>query len=132
MIAHVTLWTVATIIPTGEPELRPNEMVPLSIAALLTVVVGLWVAYRANGGDEGRDLAGRLLALSWVLGLRVLALLFCGIVLAGLSLAVSATMASREISHTAIDAAAWTLGLSYVLVFFWRLAHHLRDLRRPG
>jgi hypothetical protein len=57
-----------------------------------------------------------------VLWLACFALLF--------SMAVAAAAAKREIPDSTIGGLALGFALVASLVFFWRLAHHLRDVSR--
>lgn len=102
------------------------------LASVAILVLGLFATYRANGGAQGRDLAGRLLALSWVLGLRLVALflpLFTALMI------VLIVTAPQPIGQ---KPPATSLGvlLGFVLLmnacFFWRLAHHLREVNREA
>jgi hypothetical protein len=97
------------------------------VASALIVVLGLRAAYKANGGAEGPDFAGRLLALGWVLGVRLIVLwlvLFTFLMV----LVIVGAAANREPSDFIIAASAVTFVLLASVVFFWRLAHHLKDL----
>jgi hypothetical protein len=128
--AHVVLWSLATLAPTEEAPLSTREEVALILSSLVIIVLGLWAAFRANGADVGRDLAGRLLALSWVIGVRLMAVLlgcFAAIFIAAVLLAL---VTEREIPDIAIKSFAWAFAVGTNIVFFWRLAHHLRDLNR--
>jgi hypothetical protein len=128
--AYVVVLTLGMLIPPEDTDLGVGEVVALGVSSLLISVMGLWAAYRANGGSEGRDLAGRLLALSWVIGLRISVLILSGMMVVALVVAVQATMAGREMSNSAIVVMAWTVVLLSSLTFYWRLAYHLKDLRR--
>ena len=98
------------------------------VASVLILVLGLRAAYKANGGAEGPDFAGRLLALGWVLGVRLM-LLWLVLFIALMVLAVAAAAADQEPSDFVITATAVAFALLASGIFFWRLAHHLRDLR---
>ena len=88
--------------------------------------IGVIVAYRANGGSHGTDFATRLIALGWVVGLRLLPLLpllyFLQLV--------------TEPDRVLVDYPPATPFRSVILavyqfVFYWRVAAHLLDVARP-
>jgi hypothetical protein len=99
------------------------------VASVVILVGGLRLAYRANGGAEGLDLAGRLLSIAWVLGLRLMVLWLAFFALVFILAGVAAVF-NRELSDSAIGIVAWTFALMASLIFFWRLAHHMRDVSR--
>lgn len=128
--AFLVLWTVPQILPTGEASISGTD-VALMVVLILITVGGLWAAYRANGGAEGRDFAGRLLAIGWVLGLRLMALWMVCLPL--LFIIAFATGGIKDTpSDLAILGGAWTFMLITSLVFYWRLLHHLGDVRRAA
>ncbi len=98
------------------------------VASILIVVLGLRGAYKANGGAEGPDLAGRLLALGWVLGVRLI-VLWLVLFMVPVVLVLVGAAADREPSDLVITATAVSAVLLASVIFFWRLAHHLKDLR---
>lgn len=102
--------------------------VAIEIAQQLVILGGIAVAYVANGGAEGRDFAGRLVAVSWVVGLRTAVVGMFAIVLA-----IGGLMAVKGVGDDASSLLGPVLevvlfGLS--LGFFWRLSHHLKSLAR--
>ena len=129
-MAHLLLWTLVALIP-GEEAPLTAALVVLVIGSSLILIGGLWMAYGANGGDEGRDLAGRLLALSWVLGLRLMVFAAIGVV--GLMIVmVAAAMAgvpTADLDEQVVEWSAGAIALLWSILFFWRLGHHLRALR---
>lgn len=114
----------------AEATVFTGRQAALMVVSVLVLVVGLWAAYQANGGAEGRDFAGRLLAVGWVLGLRLMVLWVACFVLLFCIAVVLAAAANRAIPDSVIVAAAWGFALVTSLVFFWRSVHHLRDVRR--
>ena len=104
---------------------------PLIAASVFILAGGLRLAYRANGGAEGIDLAGRFLSIAWVLGLRLMVLWLAFFALVFLGAGVAAAL-NRELSDSAIGIVAWSFALMASLIFFWRLAHHLRDVSRAA
>jgi hypothetical protein len=119
--------TLPNFLPTGETSLTRTD-VALIVVLILITVCGLWAAYRANGGAEGRDFAGRLLAIGWVLGLRLMVLWMVSLPLLFI-IALATGAVKDKASDSAIRGSAWTFMLITSLVFYWRLTHHLRDVR---
>ena len=136
-IAHLVLWTLAASLPAFMPAEDTSFTADFGIFVLASIVisvVGLWAAYRSNGGDAGRDLAGRLLAMGWVLGLRFMLFWFAFftvfiIVMAGVAMARQESPETAELSGPLIEWVASATMLLTSVLFFWRLAHHLKDVR---
>lgn len=104
------------------------------VVGVLTVGVGTYAAYRANGGSAGRDFAARFVALSLVVGLRILILLLIpAMVLFG---GLRAMAESRWPGIHENEALAWTESLLLLLVsyviFAVRLVSHIRDVATVG
>ena len=114
-------------VPVEEAEVEAWQLV-LMAASILIVALGMWAAYKANGGLEGPDFTARLLALGWMLGVRLI-VLWLILFTAVMALAVAAAAAEREPSDLVIAASAIAFVLLADVVFFWRLAHHLKDLK---
>ena len=99
------------------------------VASVIILVGGLRLAYRVNGGAEGPDLAGRFLSIAWVIGLRLMVLWLAFFAMVFIVAGVAAAV-NRELSDSAIGIIAWSFAMMASLIFFWRLAHHLRDVSR--
>jgi 4-amino-4-deoxy-L-arabinose transferase-like glycosyltransferase len=116
-------------IPAEAPEFDGLQVASM-VASILIVVLGLRAAYKANGGAQGPDLAGRLLALGWVLGVRLI-VLWLGFFVVLIVWVFVGAAADREPSDLVITATAVAFTLLASVVYFWRLAHHLKDLHGP-
>jgi uncharacterized membrane protein len=137
-LAHLLLWTLSTsllaFIPAEEPNTLTADFGVFILGSAIISIVGLWAAYRSNGGDSGRDLAGRLFALGWVLGLRFMLFWFVLftillLVMVGVTMAQQGDQETAEVSGPLVEwVASGTMLLASVL-FFWRLAHHLKDVQ---
>jgi hypothetical protein len=136
VLAYLLLMNLATLPEFFSPSTETAftfswPVVVFVLASVAILVVGLMAAYRANGGDDGRDLAGRLLALSWVLGLRVTMLFLPLFIALMIGFVVLEPGPVKE-----LPAGTMSVLLGFVLMinvfFFWRLAHHLRDVNRKG
>jgi hypothetical protein len=125
--AILVIWTGSSLIPVESEVLDLADAAILGLIIVVTVL-GLWIAYRANGGAHGTDLAGRYLALGWVIGLRLTALWLAIFVALALTVFVLAFW-ERELSDRALDVLAWAAVLVTEVVFYWRLAHHLATVR---
>jgi hypothetical protein len=126
--AHLLCWTLPNFLPLGKASITATDDA-LMVVATFIIVGGLWVAYRANGGVDGRDFAGRLLAMGWVLGVRLTVLwIVCAPLL--LIIAFAAGVLKERPSDSAIRGIGWIFLFVTSLVFYWRLTHHLRDVRR--
>jgi hypothetical protein len=137
-LAHLLLWTLSTsllaFIPAEDTTTFTADFVVFILGSVLISIVGLWAAYRSNGGDSGRDLAGRLLALGWVLGLRFMLLWFVLFtvllfVVVGVAMARQEDPETAEVSGPLMEWVASGTALLASVLFFWRLAHHLKALR---
>jgi hypothetical protein len=100
------------------------------LAGVLTVAIGTYAAYQANGGSAGRDFAARFVALGFVVGLRVLVLLVIPAMV--LFAALGSTAETRWPRIQENEAFAWfksllLLVLSYV-IFAARLVSHFREV----
>jgi hypothetical protein len=99
------------------------------VAGVITIGVGTYAAYRANGGGAGRDFAARFVALGFVVGLRLLVLV---VIPATVLFEVIIGIAGVEPAQRESGALAWAesllvLVVAYVL-FMARVAAHLRDV----
>lgn len=97
------------------------------LVLLVMMAVGLWVAYRANGGASGRDFAGRLLATHWVLGLRFVPAMFF-VVIAVVVIGGIAGFTSSKPDAVEDELIVGGVMAASMVLFYWRLAHHLRQV----
>ena len=93
--------------------------------AILSLVVGLMAAFRANKGSAGQDFGPRVLSIGWVLGWRLLP---------ALSVIVFVTMLLDPVQRNDANAPTTAVGFMslslYQLVFYWRLTSHVGDVAR--
>jgi hypothetical protein len=125
--ALLVTWSATSFIPFANEKFTIADGV-LLVLILIVTVLGLWTAYQANGGANGTDLAGRYLALGWVIGLRVLVLFVLGLGIVFVSVVVLMLL-GREPSDQSLDALSWIIALLAEVFFYWRLTHHIGSLR---
>lgn len=127
-LAFFTLWILGTMLPpdtTKEVDI-PN-LTPLRWSVFAINVVGLYLAYQANGGRSGPDLAGRLLALMWVTSVRLFVFMGTGALLLLLVYIAMVFGGSRD-PLTSPGALPWMLGIMGIVpqvLLYWRLVHHI-------
>jgi hypothetical protein len=100
------------------------------LGGIATIAVGIYAAYRANGGSRGRDFAARFLALAFVVGVRVFVLVILPVmfVLALVAEAIDARSPGFRTSSTFLWIQA-TVAFVLAYVFFAaRLVAHFRDV----
>jgi hypothetical protein len=95
---------------------------------------GTLVAYRQNGGSAGKGFLGRFFPLMWVLTVRFLVFLLPLLVVAMIPLfyfseALFGTDAAGE-DFAALSIYVVMLSWVWFLVFYYRLAVHIRDVAR--
>jgi uncharacterized protein (UPF0261 family) len=128
-LGYICAYLVPSMLFARVPaQVAPMTSMDTAIQTALNVLIlaGVVAAYFANGGAAGRDFAGRLLAISWVVGLRT-ALAGTLIVL----VVILAAVASRAGKQEAAPNLRPLIGIvmfGCALVFSWRLSHHLKSL----
>jgi hypothetical protein len=131
VLPYILVWAILMALVAQLPLFLPlpdaNKWDVLTcVGTVVLTVGGLLTAYRANGGPHGADLAARLIALTWVVGWRLLPVFFM-LMLAAVVLAPE-QFASDDAPTTPLLVG---ITLTYELVFYWRLWVHLRDLAAP-
>jgi uncharacterized membrane-anchored protein YitT (DUF2179 family) len=106
------------------------------VGSVVFTVGGALVAYRMNGGSAGRDFLARYFSLMWVLTVRFLVFMLPFLVLAMIPMgyffeALFGTEAAGE-DFAALSMYAVMLSWAWFLVFYYRLAVHLRDVARAA
>ena len=95
----------------------------ISFYSMFAVVIGVLVAYRANGGTRGVDFVARLLAVWWVVGLRVFLLLIIPLAVLYAIWAPSDASPGAPLLSDLVSTVALTIPV------YWRSAVHLKDIR---
>ena len=102
------------------------------VGSVVFTVGGTLLAYRVNGGSAGKDFLTRYFPLMWVLTVRFLVFLLPLFVVALIPmLYFSGTEAADEDSAT-LSMYVVILGWACFLVFYYRLAVHMRDVARTA
>ena len=102
------------------------------VGSVVFTVGGTLLAYRVNGGSAGKDFLTRYFPLMWVLTVRFLVFLLPLFVVALIPmLYFSGTEAADEDSAT-LSMYVVILGWACFLVFYYRLAVHMRDVTRAA
>ena len=106
------------------------------VGSVVFTVGGTLVAYRMNGGSAGRGFLVRYFPLMWVLTVRFLVLLLPLLVLVMIPMvyfseALFGTDAAGE-DFAALSIYVVMLSWVWFLVFYYRLAVHLRDVARAA
>lgn len=104
------------------------------VGSVVFTVGGTLVAYRQNGGSAGRGFLARYFPLLWVLTVRFLVFLLPFLVLAMIPMvyfseALIGTDAEGE-DFAALSMYVVMLSWVWFLVFYYRLAIHMRDVAR--
>ena len=135
-LAVLTLETVtyqlATFFP-GTGDMGAWDYVEYAGSVVFTVG-GTLVAYRQNGGSAGRGFLARYFPLLWVLTVRFLVFLLPLLVLAMIPMAYfsEALFGMDTAGEDFAALSMYVVMLSWVwsLVFYYRLAVHIRDVAR--
>jgi hypothetical protein len=126
----IVLTTSVELTAVYPPESYGAHDATLGLGSALLLIAGTYGAYRANGGADGLDFAGRYVALTWVLGVRLLVfgapigLLIA--VLLGLALAIASPSILESSAFWGWTGTVLLLGWNVLLVL--RLVHHFRAL----
>ncbi len=104
--------------------------------SVIFTVGGALLAYRMNGGSAGRGFLARYFPLMWVLNVRFLVFLLPWLVVAMIavayfSAALFGTDATGE-DFAALSMYVVLLSWAWFLIFYYRLAVHLREVARAA
>ncbi len=93
------------------------------IATVVITAAGLLFCYRLNGGAEGTSFVPRILAIMWVMTIRIL-------VLAVVTLLIVYTIV-ETFASVGDDSTWWEMVLTAAiqLILYWRIATHLKAVR---
>lgn len=122
LIGTVVFWTTAGWVGRGKPSWPEALEWTGRIVMLSVVLLGVVVAYRANGGGTGRSFVVRWLALGWVFGNRLTVLVTSPLLLVALWLAASVEQVSAQFALLLVPV------LVYQAVFIASVAGALRDV----
>ena len=125
---------MATLFPGDEP-LTLWDYVEY-VGAVIFTVGGTFVVYRANDGASGRHFLSRYFPLIWVLTVRFLVFMIPILIVAGFVIfSFSDTLFGAEAEEQdfplfsrAVMVASWI----WFLVFYYRLAVHMRDVAKAA
>lgn len=67
---YILLITIVLSLPTSYEE-TIHDYIDSAITFLITMG-GTYYFYKANGGSEGQDFAGRYFSITWVIGIRII------------------------------------------------------------
>jgi hypothetical protein len=132
LVATFLLYAVAAEVP-GMLNAQIGPVRGLDWLAILShlffVGAGTYWAFRVNGGPLGTDFAVRYLAIGWVVGIRVMALLLLAVgILATFILIGTLTEFLGEPSERVWHLVGLLLGVGFDAILYWRLAHHIRNV----
>jgi hypothetical protein len=134
LMFEAALWQLLALFPS---EAEPGLWEYLDVAAALVLTLaGTVIAYRVNGAGDGRNFLGRYFPIMWVLTVRFLAgLVPLMVVLVGALLVAGGWFAEPDAGAEdaadvmwAVAVAAWAI----TVLFYYRLAVHVRDVARGG
>ena len=94
-----------------------------TISYPIIVVLGALAMYRFNGGREGRDFFVRYFSLLWVVGIR-----FTVFILPLIGVWVFWLVSNEQYPEQAMWQEVIAL-VSLHLIFYWRLVHHIAEVR---
>ena len=91
-----------------------------TLLGAISAAVGVYVAFRANGGASGRNFAARYFALSWVLYIRFMA----GVA----PLVVTMVVLATHLPVMVVRRALVPIGIAYLGLFYWRMYVHVKEV----
>lgn len=106
------------------------------LGTVIFTIGGTYVAYRANGGASGRQFLSRYFPLMWVLTIRFLAwmipiLIGVGLLMFGIAMILLDTE-SEDPDFSSISRYMLIASWVWFLVFYYRLAVHMRDVAKAA
>ena len=132
IFATLLLYVVTTALPLQWSTRPTTRLDWLAYAGLIAVAGGgIYAAYRANGGSAGADFAARYFALGWVLFLRLALLFFVPAIMLVVAGGAAFGDFDEAKPESTDDALGWTAALVWLVfesVYYWRLAHHLKQV----
>lgn len=127
-------YNMASLFPGDEP-LEVWDYVEY-VGAVIFTIGGTYVAYRANGGASGRQFLLRYFPLMWVLTIRFLVwmipiLIGVGLLIFGIA-GVLLDAEAEDPDFSSISRALLVASWVWFLVFYYRLAVHMRDVAKAA
>ena len=92
-------------------------------------VVGVYYCYRCNGGATGRRFAERYLAIGWVVGVKVAAVVLGAGLAGSIGLGLSGSNFEWLESPRVADGVDF-VGLGLIALVYWRMGVHLADVHQ--
>ena len=106
------------------------------VGTVIFTVGGTLVVYRANGGASGRQFLLRYFPLMWVLSIRFLVFMVPFLIVAGFLMfgffAETLFNTEAEGAESTITRALLVASWVWFLVFYYRLAVHMRDVAKAA
>ena len=128
------IYEVSTLLPGEEPT-DVWDYVGYVVTVIFTVG-GTLLAYQANGGASGRQFLLRYFPLMWVLTIRFLVYMVPFLIVAGfLMFGFAETLfdtEAEEAESMSITRAFLVASWVWFLVFYYRLAVHMRDVAKAA
>ena len=136
-LAVLTLETFVFQLAALFPETDPTDVWDYVeyVGALIFTVGGTLLAYKANGGASGRQFLTRYFPLMWVLTIRFLVFMIPILIVAGLLMfGFSDTLfdTEEEVDLIHIDRILLVASWLWFMVFYYRLAVHMRDVAKTA
>ena len=127
-------YNMTSLFPRDEP-LEVWDYVEY-LGAVIFTIGGTYVVYRANGGASGRQFLSRYFPLMWVLTIRFLAwmipiLIGVGLLMFGIAM-ILLDAESEDPDFSSISRYMLIASWVWFLVFYYRLAVHMRDVAKAA
>jgi hypothetical protein len=109
------------------PDLWP---ILRSAVTVMTTIIGIIVCYRANAEGDGQEFIDRFICLSWPIAIEVvvgMSLTYIAYLVGGTAIWGGQFERFNE-STTYVEV---VFSLFFEVVFYWRVAYHLRSVARP-
>lgn len=128
------VYQLSTVFSGPEPA-EIWDYVDYAVSVIFTIG-GTLVVYQANGGSSGRQFLLRYFPLMWVLTIRFLVwmipiLIVAGLLMFGFSDSLFDTEA-EEADFLPVTRAVLVASWVWFLVFYYRLAVHMRDVAKAA
>lgn len=97
-----------------------------SVFSFAIGIIGIISVYKMNGGKDGKEFLSRILSLNFILTIRCLIFLIGFFILFHI---VNDIFVSKELLENFLEVTENVFLTGFEIVFFWRLAIHMRDVR---